>query len=148
MLNLEPTNMLNQLQPTHKLKSEKRIGRGGKRGTTSGRGQKGQKSRAGHRIRPAFRDTILRIPKLRGFGNKSIKSKPQIVSLADLSRLPGNEVTYKTLVESGLIRKGGQKRVKILGSGEVKKSFLVRGVSASKSAEEIIVRAGGRVDKQ
>jgi large subunit ribosomal protein L15 len=57
---------LHELAPTHRSKDKKRIGRGGKRGTFCGRGSKGQKSRAGHRIRPAERDLILRLPKLRG----------------------------------------------------------------------------------
>lgn len=62
---------LHQLQPLYKLKDKKRIGRGGKRGTYSGRGQKGQKARAGHKIRPALRDLIQRLPKLRGIGNRA-----------------------------------------------------------------------------
>lgn len=57
---------LHELQAIHENKEAQRIGRGGKRGTTSGRGQKGQKSRSGHRIRPAVRDMIQRLPKLRG----------------------------------------------------------------------------------
>jgi large subunit ribosomal protein L15 len=58
--------LIHELQPEHKTRDKKRIGRGGKRGGYSGRGQKGQKSRAGRRIRPAERDIILRLPKLRG----------------------------------------------------------------------------------
>ena len=61
---------LHELQPDTPNKNRKRIGRGGKRGTTSGRGQKGQTSRAGHRIRPAERDLIQRLPKLKGVKNK------------------------------------------------------------------------------
>ncbi|OIO49751.1 MAG: hypothetical protein AUJ39_00315 [Parcubacteria group bacterium CG1_02_42_13] len=61
---------LHELAPIHINKGKKRIGRGGKRGTYSGRGTKGQKARAGHRIRPAERDLIQRLPKLRGFNNK------------------------------------------------------------------------------
>lgn len=61
---------LHELQSLHPNKKEKRVGRGGKRGTYSGRGVKGQSSRAGHRIRPAERDLIQRMPKLRGFANK------------------------------------------------------------------------------
>ncbi|MEK9186632.1 MAG: uL15 family ribosomal protein, partial [Patescibacteria group bacterium] len=61
---------LHQLKPRHRQYPKTRVGRGGKRGTTSGRGQKGQKSRSGHRIRPAERDYIQRLPKLRGLKNK------------------------------------------------------------------------------
>ncbi len=63
---------LHQLKPTHPLSSSKRVGRGGKRGTFSGRGTKGQHARAGHRIRPAERDFIQRLPKLRGVGNVAL----------------------------------------------------------------------------
>jgi len=57
---------LHQIQPIHKLKKKKRVGRGGKRGTYCGRGIKGQKARAGAKIRPEIRDLIKRIPKLKG----------------------------------------------------------------------------------
>lgn len=137
--------MLYQLKPTHKLKSKKRIGRGGKRGTTAGRGQKGQKSRAGHKIRPAFRDTLIRIPKLRGFKNKPLAPKPQIVSLGTLSRLSGDEVSYKTLSQAGLIKNIPGSIVKILGDGEIKKSLNIKGILVSKSAREKIAKAGGTV---
>lgn len=58
---------LHQIKPSHKSKSEKRIGRGGKRGTYSGRGIKGQKARAGAKKRPALRDFVKKIPKKRGY---------------------------------------------------------------------------------
>ncbi len=57
---------LHELQSNHYNKDAKRIARGGKRGRTSGRGQKGQKSRSGRKIRPAIRDLVQRTPKLRG----------------------------------------------------------------------------------
>jgi large subunit ribosomal protein L15 len=57
---------LHQLQPITKKKAEKRVGRGGKRGTYSGRGLKGQKARAGRKIRPAIRDYIQKLPKIKG----------------------------------------------------------------------------------
>ena len=69
---------LHELQPFHRLKRKApRVGRGGKRGTTSGKGTKGQKARAGHRIRPAERDLIIRIPKLRGFAQRKIVRRPR-----------------------------------------------------------------------
>jgi len=66
---------LHEIQPIHKNKSKKRVGRGGKRGTYSGRGLKGQKSRAGRKIRPAIRDLMQRTPKLRGVKNTASKYK-------------------------------------------------------------------------
>lgn len=70
---------LHELRPKHKIKKAKRIGRGGKRGTYSGRGMKGQKSRAGARFEPIIRGLIKRYPKLRGyrFKAKSVKRKTQ-----------------------------------------------------------------------
>jgi large subunit ribosomal protein L15 len=58
---------LHEIKPTHKLKKRKRVGRGGKRGTYSGRGQKGQLSRAGRKLKPLIREIIKRYPKLRGY---------------------------------------------------------------------------------
>lgn len=66
---------LHQLVPLHKKASKKRIGRGGKRGTYSGKGVKGQKSRAGKRIRPGTRDLIQQIPKLRGSRNMGARKR-------------------------------------------------------------------------
>jgi len=66
---------LHELKPTIQNKSKKRIGRGGKRGTYSGRGMKGQKSRAGRKIRPAIRDLMQRTPKLRGAKNQAPRYK-------------------------------------------------------------------------
>lgn len=64
---------LHELAPTYPNKARRRIGRGYTRGKKAGKGQKGQKSRAGHSIRPAEKDLIQRLPKLRGFKNKSYK---------------------------------------------------------------------------
>lgn len=66
--------LLHEITVQRKYKKP-RVGRGGKRGTTAGHGQKGQKSRAGRRIRPAERDLMQRIPKLRGYNNKPKKAK-------------------------------------------------------------------------
>jgi len=134
---------LHQLKPTIKSRKKKRIGRGGKRGTYSGRGQKGQKARAGHRIRPAERDLIQRLPKLRGFKFKPLKPKPVIINLSDLEKkIKGDVINRQILLEAGLIRKS-DKRIKILGNGEVKKAFKVEGLEISQSAKNKIETAGG-----
>lgn len=57
---------LHDIQPKHQNTRKRRVGRGGKRGRYSGKGIKGQKSRAGARLRPALRDLVKKIPKLRG----------------------------------------------------------------------------------
>lgn len=59
------------------------VGRGGKRGKTSGKGTKGQNARAGRKKRPEIRDFIKRFPKLRGRGKNSLKSfQPRLVGEA------------------------------------------------------------------
>lgn len=122
-----------------------RIGRGGKRGKTSGRGQKGQKSRSGHRIRPAERDLIIRLPKLRGYKNKPLSSKAQIVGVSSLEKIQGTEVTKEALKSAGLI-KDSVGPVKILNGGEVKRAFTVaKNIKLSKSARAKIEAAGGKV---
>ena len=65
---------LHELKPIHKKKQPKRVGRGGKKGTYSGRGMKGQKSRAGRRLPPVIREMIKRYPKLRGYKFKPKKN--------------------------------------------------------------------------
>ncbi len=136
---------LHQLQPKTKSRNKKRIGRGGKRGTYSGRGQKGQSSRAGRKIRPAQRDLIQRLPKFRGFRNKSLNSKPVIINIGDLEKkLKGDIINRQTLLEAGLIKKS-DKQIKILGKGDFKKSFQIEnGVKVSKKLEEKLKAAGGK----
>lgn len=144
---------LHQLEPIHGLKDKKRIARGGKRGTTSGRGQKGQSSRSGAKIRPAERDLIIRIPKRRGFKNKPLRPKPVILKLNDLEKKFENNQTInkKGLLGKGIIKNLGQ-RVKILdqsvgrqGGGDLKKSFEIEGLEVSKKAAEKIKAAGGKI---
>jgi large subunit ribosomal protein L15 len=77
---------LHQISPDHKKIAKKRIGRGGKRGTYSGKGVKGQKSRAGSRIRPGTRDLIQQLPKLRGSRNMGARK-----------RKPGSRETRKSV---------------------------------------------------
>lgn len=132
-----------------KHKKQKRIARGGKRGTTSGRGTKGQKSRTGHRIRPAERDFIKKIPKLRGYQFKSIQKEPIVLNVGDLEKYfkDGGDVNLKTLAEKKLIKKsqGGFPIVKLLGSGDISIKLLVSDCQISKSAKEKIEKAGGQV---
>lgn len=143
---------LHQLQ-SGRGKDKKRVGRGGKRGTTSGRGQKGQKSRSGHRIRPAERDLILRIPKRRGFRNKPKSAKPVIFNLEDLSfALKAHAVSGEPLrlnkeflIQAELLPEGFRGKVKILGEGEVNVPVSVEGIKVSKGAELKIKKSGGSV---
>jgi large subunit ribosomal protein L15 len=154
---------LSNLKPKTTRKHPKRIGRGGKRGTTSGGGTKGQKSRAGASVRPGFRGGDNRIwqlfPKSRGatkkHGNKSPHhkhryfrvantTKPWVVNLRDLVPFKeGDTVNPTTLLEKGLI--GGAGVVKILGTGELKKKLTFTDVVVSKSARSAIEQQGGTI---
>src|SRR3989344_8887556 len=92
-----------------KNKKHRQIGRGGQRGTTSGRGTKGQKARAGRKLRPELRDIIKKIPKARGYRFKSIALKPAVINLSDLEKTyrNGEKVTAASLAQKGLGRKMG-----------------------------------------
>lgn len=126
-----------------KNKKTKRVGRGGKRGTTSGRGTKGQKSRSGHRIRPAQRDLLIRIPKLRGYKNKPIKEFNLILNLDQLQKIKADIINREFLKD--FLGKEFRNEIKILGKGEINKAIKVEGIKVSKNAKEKIEKAGGSV---
>jgi large subunit ribosomal protein L15 len=130
---------LNTLKRTHKHKRSMQVGRGGKRGKTSGRGGKGQTARAGHKARPEFRDIIKRLPKLRGYDFKSFEKEYFPVNLSSLEKnfKDGEILSPKILAEKVM--------VKILGDGEITKKLSVEGCAFSKSAKEKIEKVGGTV---
>ena len=138
--------------PSIKKRSQ-RIGRSGKRGSYSGRGVKGQKSRSGRRLRPAERDLIMRIPKKRGFRNKPKSDSNEVFNLGELSKvlkslMKGSsplEITQAVLKESGLLRKGFKGEVKILGTGPASFPMAMKGLKVSTSAKAKIEKAGGSV---
>lgn len=140
---------LHDLQREHKNQTKKRVGRGGTRGKTSGRGHKGQKQHGGHGIRPEIRDMIKKLPKLRGYHFNSIQDKPLAVNLAKLESLFENGATVnpQTLAEKQAIRikKGKRNTVKILGDGDLSKKLTISGCTVSKSAKEKIEKAGGTI---
>jgi len=154
---------IHTLKPSTPRKHKKVIGRGGKRGTTSGKGTKGQKSRAGASVRPGFRGGDNRMwqlfPKQRGaskkHGNKrphakhryfSIKRwKPWEVNLSALAAFTeGDTVTPQTLADKGVVP-AGSSPVKILGTGDLKKKLTFKDVKVSVSAKAKIENAGGTV---
>jgi len=140
---------LHQLQRKTKNKTVKRVGRGGLRGKTSGRGTKGQKARAGHRIRPDVREKLKKLPKLRGYNFASIAVKPLVLNVRalEVAFAQGESVNPKVLIERGLLRarKGVTPKVKILGDGELTKKLAVSGCVVSAPAKEKIEKAGGSV---
>ena len=135
-------------------KAKKVVGRGGKRGKTSGRGTKGQNARAGHKNRPPMRDIIKKLPKRRGEGvsRNQFKTEADFSVALNISLLnevfkTGERVTPKILLERDLIEKHGNNMpaVKILGGGELDKKLEVRGCLASASAKAAIEKAGGSI---
>ncbi|MEK7195412.1 MAG: uL15 family ribosomal protein [Patescibacteria group bacterium] len=147
---------LHEIRSNFKKRSRKRVGRGGKRGTTSGRGTKGQKSRAGRRIRPAERDLILKLPKRRGFANLPKSDKPLIFNLGDLSSKikthspsGGSLVINREFLESaGLLPKNWRGRVKILGKGEINVPIVLEGIDISGNAKLKVEKAGGSIKQK
>lgn len=146
---------LHELKSTTPRKTAKRIGRGGKRGKTSGRGHKGQIARAGNSTRPEMREQIKKLPKLRGHGvnrAKTVNSErnlavPVNVSVLEAKLEAGAAVNPKSLVTAGVIKKKGNKvpAVKILGTGDVSKKFIVTDCTVSATAKEKIEKAGGTI---
>jgi large subunit ribosomal protein L15 len=142
---------LHDLKPpkgSHRGRIRKGRGPGSGIGKTSGRGGKGQTARSGGSTRPGFEGgqmpLIRRIPK-RGFTNP-FKQDAQVVNVRHLSLLAeGVEVTPDTLFGAGLVRRPDQP-IKLLGMGDLKRKFLVKGVKVSASAKAKIEQAGGTIE--
>lgn len=148
---------LHQLKPNYRKKSRQRIGRGGKKGSYSGRGMKGQKARAGRKPRADFAggDTTLtkRLPKQRGQVGKlkktkrgsrlfrlRLRSKPVVLNLPKIEKKfkKGEIVSPQSLLKKGLIDKirGRIPKVKILGKTKLRKELVFKGVEFSKKAKK------------
>lgn len=129
-------------------KKRKRVGRGlSKKGTYSGRGSKGQRSRSGGKSGlqlKGLRQIMLATPKKKGF--KSNKPTPEVVNVGTLSKTfaEGNTVTPQALLEKGLVSKIAN-GVKILGNGSLSIKLSLTGCKVSKVAKEKIEKAGGTV---
>ena len=150
---------LSNLRPAQERVDRKRVGRGpgSGKGKYAGRGNKGQKSRAGsHKMRAGFEGgqmpIHMRIGKLRGATSKDampigpFRTETVPVNLRDLDRFEaGDVVTPESLVEKRLI-KNTKIDVKLLGSGEVTKKLTVRVHKISATAREKIEAAGGTVE--
>lgn len=147
---------LHELKPQQKKKPSARVGRGGKRGTYSGHGQKGQKARAGARIRPGFQGGSTPVwkafPKQRGATKKvDVKhktfsltnGKPAVVNLDVINKHfnAGETVNPKSLVTKGLIS-STKYGVKILSQGVLDKKLKFARVESSKAAREKIEKSG------
>src|SRR5208337_1954251 len=132
--------------PVGANKRSKRIGQGmgSGHGKTATRGSKGQRSRAGMRMRPGFEGGQMplhrRLPK-RGFTN-IFKKHYAIVNLGKLEKLEGDAFNADRLFELGVIKKLGD-GLKILGAGQLTRQITVEAHHFSKSALEKIQKAGG-----
>jgi large subunit ribosomal protein L15 len=142
---------LSQLRPPRGSRHRKvRVGRGigSNLGKTAGRGNKGQKSRKGYSRRPGFEGGQMplhrRLPK-RGFHNPSGRDFAVVNVQALNAFASGESVTPESLASRGLVR-GERDPVKILGDGSLKVGLTVRAHAFSKSAQEKITRAGGKVE--
>jgi large subunit ribosomal protein L15 len=133
-------------------KNRKRVGRGNGsgHGTYSGRGCKGQKSRAGYKMRPGFEGgqlpLIERLPRKRGFTN-IFRTEYSTVNIEQLSRFDaGSEITPEILVTSGII-KSLKKPVKILANGDISHAVTVKANKFSATAKAKIEAAGGKTEE-
>ena len=140
---------LHELKPPAGSRAKKqRVGRGtgSGRGKTSGRGQKGQNARS-EGFRLGFEGGQMplaqRIPKLPGFKNP-FKRMYEVVNVSKLHRFEdGSTVDVETLVEAGLARPGLE--IKVLGTGDLRRTLTVEAHAFSNSAREAIEAKGGTV---
>lgn len=142
---------LHELKYTEGARKErKRIGRGTSSGTgkTAGKGQKGQKARAGGGKKPGFEGgqtpLFMRLPK-RGFTNFN-RVEFAIVNVEDLNKFEANSVVdFEALKAVGLVKKELD-GLKVLGAGELKVALTVKANKFSKSAVAAIEAAGGKTE--
>ena len=141
---------LHQVKSDNKKKTRKRVGRGGKRGTFSGKGNKVQRSRAGKRMQPEIREYIKRYPKLRGYRFNPKDKNIVIINIAEINKKfeQGELVNPRSLIKKEMISriKGRIPKVKILGDGKIEKKVIIKDCVLSKSAEEKIKKAGGEIN--
>ena len=144
---------LHTIKPSKGARStSRRLGRGpgSGRGKTAGRGTKGQRSRSGGRNNlklKGLKQMILSFPKNRGF--KSLSRKPKTITLARLAEaFPTTQnVDIQALRKAGLINKV-DKKAKIVAGGEIKTALHLINITATKTAQEAIEKAGGSLKKE
>ena len=143
---------LNTIKPGAGSKRTRlRVGRGASagQGKTCGRGVKGQRARKGGYHKVGFEGGQMplqrRLPK-RGF-RSAMKSSRAELTLTDLMRVSGADVTLAGLIEANLVPENTE-LVKIISSGKVTKAYVVKdvGVTATKGARKAVESAGGRFE--
>jgi len=132
-------------------KKKKTIGRGGKKGTYSGKGNKGQKARSGAHVDPLFeggRSTLIdHMKKKKGF--KALNYKAEAVDIAKIEKKfkDGDIISVESLIKAKLIDKIRKGKIKLLGKAILKKKFTVdKEIFLSGSAKEAIEKAGGKIE--
>jgi len=142
-------NLSNLRAPRKSSEKRKRVGRGmgSGMGKTSTRGHKGQGSRSGSRLMRGFEGGQMplhrRLPK-RGFTN-IFKTEYEVVNLDRLAGLDQTEITPESLRKAGVVSSRNS-LVKVLGEGELSKAITVHAHKFSKSAQEKIEKAGGKIE--
>ena len=143
------TNLSTIRAPRKASEKRKRVGRGmgSGMGKTSTRGHKGQGSRSGSRLMRGFEGGQMplhrRLPK-RGFTN-IFRQEYAVVNVERLAALGESTITPQVLAKAGMIKSANQ-IVKILGEGELSAALTVHAHKFSKSAQEKIAKAGGKVE--
>ena len=148
---------LNNLSsPKGAHRNVKRLGRGqgSGQGKQAGKGHKGQKARSGGGVRTGFEGgampLYMRLPK-RGFSNAPFKTEYAEVSLSAIdAKFAEGEVTRELLVANGLLKGINKRRpIKILANGELSKSLTFVNIEKfTKSAEALVAKAGGKIEKK
>jgi large subunit ribosomal protein L15 len=143
----------NLVPPPGSHRNRKRLGRGPGSGTgkTSGMGHKGAMARSGHGGpgggKPHFEGGQMpltrRLPK-RGF-TPPFREENQAVSLTELSKVKGGEITRESLIAAGLIN-GNKGPAKLLSNGEPGRALTVKGIKVSAGAKNKIEKAGGKIE--
>ncbi|MBI4138319.1 MAG: uL15 family ribosomal protein [Candidatus Wildermuthbacteria bacterium] len=139
---------IHQIQPVHKRKKARRVGRGGaKGGTYAGKGGKGQTRRAGFNVAPIVRELVKRYPKRKGYRKRGRRSMFHEVTLSALERNfeQGSLITPALLLEKRIVRRvrGRTPQIKIIGAGPAQKVLKIDGCAASAAAKKAVLAAGG-----
>jgi large subunit ribosomal protein L15 len=136
---------LHQIKPVHKRKKQKRVGRAGAHGHYCCSGVKGKRKM----LQPIIRESIKRYGKLRGYRAKGLTEKLVVLNLEILDKnfKSGETITPQILIEKKLTDKikGQMPKIKILGSGDLKKSLIFEKCLVSSSAKTKIEKAGGQI---
>lgn len=139
---------MHELKPKHKRRVKKRVGRGGKKGTYSGKGVKGQKARAGRNLAPVVRELLKRYPKRKGYRGSRRQRKPQSLTLkAVAKKFSAKEtVSPQSLLKKGLLsQKKGSLQVKIVGTEGLQEPLVFQDCLFSAGARKAIEQSGGTI---